>query len=154
MGRVQTGGLAPSRPLSPSRLLLCANFHRKREVWVRSRFCGESNWEAEGQNQKLTNRILFNPNEIRMCFILWIVLLRMEILHFFCFFCHVEDLLSKGEKNFQTLSSPMCCLICWSVWYTKSFQTSIFFRETLTPLLEIHVLSISPVLGFSGSESL
>ena len=110
MGRVQTGGLAPSRPLSPSRLLLCANFHRKREVWVRSRFCGESNWEAEGQNQKLTNRILFNPNEIRMCFILWIVLLRMEILHFFCFFCHVEDLLSKGEKNFQTLSSNL--LIC------------------------------------------
>ena len=153
MGRVQTRGLAPSRPLSPSRLPLRANFHRKRDVWVRGRFCDESNWEAEGQNQKLSNRILFKPHKIRMCFILWLVLLRMEILQFFfLLFCHAEDLLSKGEKFFQTVSSLMCCLICGSVWYAKSSQTSIFlhFRETLTPWLEIHLLSISPVSGFSA----
>ena len=31
MGRVQTAGEAPSRPLSPSRLPLRAHFHRERE---------------------------------------------------------------------------------------------------------------------------
>ena len=35
MGRVQTAGEAPSRPLSPSRLPLRAHFHQKRDVWVR-----------------------------------------------------------------------------------------------------------------------
>ena len=35
MGRVQTAGEAPSRPLSPSRLPLRAHFHRERNVWVR-----------------------------------------------------------------------------------------------------------------------
>ena len=35
MGRVQTAGEAPSRPLSPSRLPLRAHFHRERDVWVR-----------------------------------------------------------------------------------------------------------------------
>ena len=37
MGRVQTAGEAPSRPLSPSRLPLRAHFHQKRDVWVRGR---------------------------------------------------------------------------------------------------------------------
>ena len=37
MGRVQTAGEAPSRPLSPSRLPLCTHFHQKRDVWVRGR---------------------------------------------------------------------------------------------------------------------
>ena len=37
MGRVQTEGLATSRPLSPSRLPLRAHFHQKRDVWVRGR---------------------------------------------------------------------------------------------------------------------
>ena len=117
MGRVQTGSLAPSRPLSPSRLLLCANFHRKREVWVRGRFCGESNWEAEGQNQKLTNRILFNPNEIRMCFILWIVLLWMKILQFFLLFLSCWRSLIKRGKKFSNsllayvLSNLLICMI-------------------------------------------
>ena len=32
MGRVQTAGEAPSRPLSPSRLPLRAHFHRERET--------------------------------------------------------------------------------------------------------------------------
>ena len=35
MGRVQTAGEAPSRPLSPSRLPLRAHFYQKRDVWVR-----------------------------------------------------------------------------------------------------------------------
>ena len=35
MGRVQTAGEAPSRPLSPSRLPLRAHFHRQRDFWVR-----------------------------------------------------------------------------------------------------------------------
>ena len=38
MGRVQTAGEAPSRPLSPSRLPLRAHFHEKRDVWVRDSF--------------------------------------------------------------------------------------------------------------------
>ena len=37
MGRVQTAGEAPSHPLSPSRLPLRAQFHQKRDVWVRGR---------------------------------------------------------------------------------------------------------------------
>ena len=37
MGRVKKGGLAPSRPFSPSYLPLRANFHRERDVWVRGR---------------------------------------------------------------------------------------------------------------------
>ena len=37
MGRVQTAGKAPSRPLSPSRLPLRTHFHQKRDVWVRGR---------------------------------------------------------------------------------------------------------------------
>ena len=32
MGKVKKGGLAPSRPFSPSRLPLRANFHRERET--------------------------------------------------------------------------------------------------------------------------
>ena len=36
-GRVKKGGLAPSLLFSPSRLLLRANFHRARDVWVRGR---------------------------------------------------------------------------------------------------------------------
>ena len=35
IGSVKKGGLAPSRPFSPSRLPLRANFHRERDVWVR-----------------------------------------------------------------------------------------------------------------------
>ena len=39
VGRVQTAGEAPSRPLYPSRLPLRARFHREgeRDVWVRGR---------------------------------------------------------------------------------------------------------------------
>lgn len=73
---------------------------------------------------------------------------------FFCFFCHVEDLLSKGEKNFQTLSSPMCCLICWSVWYTKSFQTSIFFQRNLNALTGNPRTFDKPCFGVFGQWKL
>ena len=56
-GRVKKGGLAPSRLFSPSRLLLRANFHRERDVWVRG---GQRVANGQGASNMNYSLVTFN----------------------------------------------------------------------------------------------
>lgn len=78
----------------------------------------------------------------------------MKILQFlFLLFCHSEDLLARDKNCFSNslladvLSNLLICMIYEIVPNQYFF---FYFRATLTPWLEIHLLSISPVLEFSG----